>query len=123
MSDTLAARIRTAWPLLLGHVAAFLVAWVLRLTGVEIEVGLALEAVSFAASWAIWELGRRLEASTSQIAQTIGRWLLSAGKDIGAPIYGQPPQETASEYEYAEDGSIRVARSTTIWPTKGSSNE
>ena len=52
MSDTLAARIRTAWPLLLGHVAAFLVAWVLRLTGVEIEVGLALEAVSFAASWA-----------------------------------------------------------------------
>jgi hypothetical protein len=120
MSDQLAARLRTAWPLLLGHLAAFLVAWVLRLTGIQIEVGLALEAVSFGASWAIWELGRRLEASSNPIAQAVGRWLLSAGKDVGAPTYGQPPQETVSEYEHNDDGSIRVVRSVTTWPTKGS---
>lgn len=102
MSDLLAARIRTAWPLFVGHVAALLGAWVFRLVGVEVDSLLLLEVVSFALSWAVWEVGTRLEKLPNPVLGTVGRWLVSAGRQIGAPTYGKPGEVTvklASESE------------------------
>lgn len=89
MSDTFAARLRTWWPVFLGHVAALIVAWVLKLTGIELDNALVFEAVSFALSGAIWESGRWLEARPNRVLAAVGRWLVSAGRQIGAPTYGQ----------------------------------
>lgn len=89
MSDVLAARLRTWWPILLGHIAALVAAWALKLTGIELDNALIFEAVSFALSGAIWEAGRWLEARPNHVLAAIGRWLIAAGKEIGAPTYGQ----------------------------------
>jgi len=92
VSDQLAARLRTVWPLLLGHAAAYLVAAILRLTGVQVDSGVAVEALSFLASWGIWEAGTWLEKRPNPVAQMVGRWLVSAGQVVGPPTYpgGQP---------------------------------
>lgn len=90
MSDELKARLRTVWPLLLGHVAAYLVAWILRLTGVQVDSWIVVEALSLAASWGIWEAGTWLEKRTNPVAQTVGRWLVSAGQVVGPPTYPPP---------------------------------
>lgn len=116
MSDALAARLRTVWPLALGHVAAFLGAWLFRLTGVEIDSVLILEGVSLAASWGVWEAGRYLEARANPIAKAVGRWLISAGKDVGAPTYGVQPTVSSSVTDYHDNGSIKQIQSVMTWP-------
>jgi len=94
VSDQLAARLRTVWPLLLGHAAAWLAALILRHTGLQLDSALVLEALSFAASWAIWEAGTWLEKRPNPVAQVVGRWLVSAGQVIGPPTYPeQPPSQ------------------------------
>lgn len=94
MSDTLAARIRTLWPILLGHIATWVGAFAVHKLGFSPDLSAtvelaAVEAVSAGASWAAWELGRWLEARPNPTLAAVGRWLISAGRQIGAPTYGQ----------------------------------
>lgn len=92
MSDTLAARIRTVWPILLGHVAAWAGAFAIHKLGFSPDLSAmvelaAVEVVSALASWAVWEAGRWLERRPNPVLSGIGRWLISAGRHIGPPTY------------------------------------
>lgn len=104
MSDTLAARIRTVWVLFVGHIVAIVAVWLLATLHLDpslsgtVELILA-EALGLGASWLIWEIGHRLEKSENPTLAAAGRWLVSAGKQIGPPAYpGQtPPRADAVE--------------------------
>jgi hypothetical protein len=97
MSDQLAARIRTVWPLVLGHVAAVIVAWVFAKTGVQLDGVVVLELLSFVASWLIWEAGTWLQVQANPVLQGAGRWLVAAGQDIGKPTYPELPPGPAGD--------------------------
>lgn len=98
MSNTIAARVRTWWPLLLGHLAAVLVAWAqpalihLAPLGVHIDQAVAYEVLSFLLAGAVWEAGRFLErwparGRAAGPARALGRFLLSLGLRTGQPLY------------------------------------
>jgi uncharacterized membrane protein YdcZ (DUF606 family) len=98
MSDRVAARLRTWWPLLVGHLAAWLlvqaaplVAW-LAAAGVEITAPQAAVLVGFVLAGVVWETGRWLESRVGEgraarMARWVGRWLVAVGRDVGSPIY------------------------------------
>lgn len=92
MSDTLAARIRTVWPILLGHLGTWVGVFTAAKLGFSPELSATaelavVEVVSAAASWGVWDLGRWLESRPNPMLVSIGRWLISAGRSIGAPTY------------------------------------
>jgi hypothetical protein len=95
MSDRIVARIRTVWPMVVGHAAAVIATWVSRALGVELDSLLVelvlLEVVSLVLSWAAWEVGTRLGRSPNPVSQRVGRWLVSMGRDTGAPTYPLKP--------------------------------
>lgn len=94
MSDTRAARLRTVWPAVVGHIATWVAAVAVHKLGFSpdmspvIELAV-IELVSVAATWVAWDLGRWLEARPNPVAAALGRWLIAAGKEIGPPTYGQ----------------------------------
>ena len=94
MSDDVIARIRTWWPLLLGHIAAGLVTWLARRFGINLDPAMATLVLGLVLSAGIWELGRRLERSDNRVADAIGRWLLALGAAVGPPSYGTKPPPT-----------------------------
>lgn len=104
MTDQLAARIRTWWPLLIGHAATLLALWLAKTLGLTpavsgvLEAALA-EALGMVASALVWELGHGLERSSNPTLAGVGRWLISAGLQIGPPVYPgtQPVQPDGSE--------------------------
>lgn len=109
MSDRLAAYVRTYWPLLLGHLAALLTAWIATRLGVTIDDALVYEALALGLSAAVYAAGRVLEdvagdSTPARAARLAGRWLLSLGLDTGQPVYGHPPAQS----------------STTAWPPRPS---
>lgn len=96
MSDQIAARIRTWWPLVIGHAATLLALWLVHVLGLTPTISGALEAIlaevlGMVASALVWELGRRLEKSPNPTLAAVGRWLISAGLQIGPPVYPQAP--------------------------------
>ena len=88
MDDIVIARIRTWWPIFLGHIVALLVAWLAAHVGLRIDSALAFEVLGGLASLGVWELGRLLERSSNSKAQAVGRWLLALGAAVGPPSYG-----------------------------------
>jgi hypothetical protein len=98
MSDELAARLRTWWPILLGHVAAVLVVWAqpalvkLEPLGVHVGEAVLFEVIGFVLAGAVWELGRWLERwpdtrRGAGFAHRAARVLLSLGVSTGQPQY------------------------------------
>ncbi len=127
LSDKLASRLRTMWPVLLGYLAAQLLVvvapitgWLHTALGVDITEQQAATLLGVMLAWLIWELGRWLEDRRgdgwpTRIARAVGRWLLALGLNTGQPHYGSP-FVTASEYVYGDDGEIRKINSTTTYP-------
>lgn len=95
MSDRLAAYVRTYWPLLIGHLAAVVTAWIAGRFGVVIDSVLVYEGLALGLSAVVYAAGRWLEARTgdgvgARVARAAGRWLLALGLDTGQPVYGRP---------------------------------
>ena len=86
-TDQIAGRIRTWWPIFLGHIAAVLVSYVLTKTGIHVDSAVAFEVLGFLLGGAVYELGRWLEKQPSPAFQRVGRFVLSLGLDVGAPTY------------------------------------
>ena len=86
MTDVIIARIRTWWPLFLGHVAALIALWIAAQFGYHINDVVITEGLGLAASAAVWELGRVLEARGGTAAK-VGGWLLALGAQVGLPSY------------------------------------
>lgn len=103
ISDHLAARLRTVWPMLLGWLAAWLlvagapvVSWLSTALDIHVTHAQVVALLGVAAGWAVYELGRWLEgrpgdSRAAVIARAAGSWLLAAGITTGPPTYGQPP--------------------------------
>lgn len=92
VGDKAAAYLRTVWPMVLGHAAAFLVAAIATRWHVQISEGWVFEAVSLAAGTAVYGGGRWLEHRTGtgwlgRTARWVGRWVLSVGIHTGTPVY------------------------------------
>ena len=87
LQDQIAARMRTAVPLLLGHAAAGLVAYVAARTGVELDSVAVYEGLALMLSLVVYEAGRRLEVRRSPLLRFAGRVLLSLGVEFGPPVY------------------------------------
>src|SRR5690606_42062634 len=62
MPDRLAAYVRTYWPMVLGHVATALAAWLGTRLGVSVDSVVAYELIALTASAGVYALGRWLEA-------------------------------------------------------------
>lgn len=88
MTDKAKSAIRTAWPMLLGHLAAWLVASAAPL-GIEIDSVFAAEALGWALGTLVYLAGRFLERRDWPVNRAAGRFLLSLGFDLGQPLY--PP--------------------------------
>jgi hypothetical protein len=98
MSDTIKARVRTWWPLIVGHLAAWLLIraaplldWLAGLGIVVTDAEVAV-VVGLVLAGAVWETARWLERRTgpgrwARVARAIGRWLISLGLHTGAPAY------------------------------------
>lgn len=85
--DRVAARVRTAVPLVLGHAAAAVVAYVAGRTGVELDSVLVYEALALVLAMGVYETGRWLEVRRSPLLRGAGRFLLSLGIHFGPPVY------------------------------------
>jgi|SRR5690606_10917367 len=108
ISDQLAARLRTAWPLLLGWLAAGLlttaapaVAWLRDVLGVEVTQAQVAAGLGVLLGYLIYEVGRWLEGRTGSgrlatAARFAGRLLLSLGLHTGQPVY---PGATAARLD------------------------
>lgn len=123
VSDRFAAYVRTYWPLLLGHLAAVLTAWLATRAGVRVDEAWVYELLALGLSAAVYAAGRWLEdrpgdGAAAQAARLAGRWLLALGLDTGKPTYGLPPARTESVAELYPNGSPRQIRSTTVWPPR-----
>lgn len=101
MSDRVAARLRTWWPMLVGHVAAWLLVQAAPLVdwaasaGVTVTQPQVAVVVGLVLAGAVYEAGRWLEGRvgdgwTARAARRTGRWLISLGLDTGAPSYEWP---------------------------------
>lgn len=94
LSDRASAYIRTLWPLLLGHAAAWLLLKVDAL-GLPVDNTLVVELVSFAAAAVVYGTGRFLESRTGGgwlpiLARGLGKWVLALGLHTGQPTYRHP---------------------------------
>lgn len=114
LDDVLKARLRTVWPLIVGHVAALLAWLTLRAFGIQVDQAAMIEVASLLLTWGAWEVGRRLEASGNNLLAGIGRWLISAGIAVGPPAYGEDARSVSeTEATYWTDGSVRSIRTRT----------
>lgn len=100
VSDSAAAWLRTVWPVLVGHVAGWLVAWLAARTGVRVDEGWMVEALGLAGTAVVYGAGRWLEARrgpgvVAVAARWLGRLLLSAGVATGRPVYIPESAESA----------------------------
>jgi hypothetical protein len=98
MSDRLVARLRTVWPMFVGHVAAWLlvlfspvVDW-LASKDLNVSHETAAVGVGLVLGWVAWEFGTKLERVKgdgwlARRARGVGRLLLTVGKDTGQPTY------------------------------------
>ncbi len=94
MNDLVIARIRTWWPVFLGHLVALLVTWLASTVGIHVDSAIAFEALGAAASLGVWELGRWLEHPDNPPWMTkAGSWLLALGAAVGPPTYQPPPAD------------------------------
>lgn len=89
--DSARAFIRTAWPMFLGHLVAWLVAW-LQPHGITPDVATMTMILSWALGAAVYLLGRWLEqrrgdGDPARVARWLGRFVLSLGIDTGQPTY------------------------------------
>jgi hypothetical protein len=92
MPDRIAGYVRTYWPLLLGHLAAILTAWLARHLGLTIDSTIAYEGLALGLSGAVYAAGRWLEVRPgtslpARAARWVGHWLLSLGLPTGPPSY------------------------------------
>ena len=95
MPDRLAAYVRTYWPMVLGHVATALAAWLGARLGVSVDSVVAYELIALTASAGVYALGRWLETRAGdgvwpRVARAAGRWLLALGLHTGQPTYIRP---------------------------------
>jgi hypothetical protein len=123
VSDRLAAYVRTYWPLLIGHLTAYVVTTVAARWGVTIDSLIVYEILAVTLTGTVYAVGRWLEDRTGEswlavAARIIARWLLSLGLDTGQPTYGLPPAETTMETDYYPDGEPRQVRSVTTYPPR-----
>ena len=127
MPDLIAARLRTAWPLALGWLAAWLLAtaaplirWARDVLGVEVTQAEVAAGLGVLLAWLIWEAGRWLERRTgpgrcAAAARIAGRLLLSLGLHTGQPLYGPPRAAIATA---SEPGPTGAARSSATSPLR-----
>jgi hypothetical protein len=99
IADQAAARLRTIWPMLVGHAAALLLVHaapaldtVEKTTGYRPSTATVTLVVGMLLGWIVYETGRILEAVTGEgraarIARAAGRWILSVGIPTGQPTY------------------------------------
>lgn len=92
LSDNAKARVRTLWPYLIGVAATYLVAR-LHPLGIQIDSATAGVLVAWILGTAVYEAGKWLshrpgQTRTARVARWAGRWLLSLGLPIQAPMYG-----------------------------------
>jgi hypothetical protein len=107
LPDWLAARVRTAWPMILGYLAARLFVigapvadWLSTNLGIEVTQPQVAIGVSIALGYGIYEAGRWLEQRPGQsrparLGRGLGRWLLSLGLTTGQPVYALPGQQVS----------------------------
>ncbi|AYF31119.1 hypothetical protein CSH63_27500 [Micromonospora tulbaghiae] len=119
ISDRVAARLRTAWPMLLGYLAARLLVigapvaeWIAEATGITVTEPQVAAALGIVLGYGIYEAGRWLEARTgsgrpARAARGLGRLLLSLGLPTGQPVYALPGQRVRV---LGADGSLRAPR-------------
>jgi hypothetical protein len=119
ISDRLAARLRTVWPMLLGYLAARLLVigapvadWLRDTTGLEATEPQVAAALGIVLGYGVYEAGRWLERRTgtgqaAQLARGLGRLVLSLGLPTGQPVYAMPGQRVRV---LREDGSMRPPR-------------
>ncbi|OKI47244.1 hypothetical protein [Micromonospora sp. CB01531] len=119
MPDKWSARIRTAWPMLLGYLAARLLVigapvatWLHDTFGLEVTEPQIAAALGIILGFAIYEAGRWLERRAgegrpSKVARFVGRLLLSLGLSTGQPVYALPGQRVRV---LGSDGSMRPPR-------------
>jgi hypothetical protein len=100
MPDRIAGYVRTIWPLVLGHLAAFLAAWVGARVGITVDATWVYELLAVALVTVIYAGGRWLEvrpgtSTPARVARAVGHWVLSLGLPTGPPSYplttGPPP--------------------------------
>ncbi|MEV7268394.1 hypothetical protein AB0N38_33045 [Micromonospora aurantiaca] len=120
MSDRLAAYLRTYWPLLLGHLAAVLTAWLAARAGIRVDQAWVYEALALGLSAAVYAAGRWLEdrdgdGTLAVAARLAGRWILALGLDTGKPVYGLPPARSEITAQHYPDGGIREIRSVSTY--------
>lgn len=99
LTDRLAARIRTAWPMLLGYLAARLLdvgapiaAWLSTTLDVTVGEPQVAAALGLLLGYGIYEAGRWCEqrrgvSQPAYLARLLGRYLLSVGLHTGQPTY------------------------------------
>lgn len=116
MSDKIAARLRTYWPVLVAYIAAHVldigapvVTWINTTFGLEVRPALVEGVISFALVALTYEAGRWLEKRTgnglpSKLARMLGKALLSLGLRTGQPVYVEPDQAVQV------DGATRASR-------------
>lgn len=101
ISDPLAARVRTVWPMLLGYLAARLLVlgapvadWLRDALGVEVTQPQVAAALGIILGWIIYEAGRWLEkragdSGPARLARKLAQLLLSLGLVTGQPVYAR----------------------------------
>ncbi len=99
VTDQLAARIRTLWPMLLGYLAAQLLhlgapvaAWTHTALGITVTEQQVAAVLGLVLGYGVYETGRWLEhrtgtGRTARTARVLGRLLLSLGLPTGPPTY------------------------------------
>jgi hypothetical protein len=98
MTDKARSYVRTLWPVLIGHLAAWLAD---RLGVLGVDSTTAALLVGSIATMLVYGLGRELERvkrpdRIGTFARAVGRLLLSVGVDTGQPIYAGPVHRAAS---------------------------
>lgn len=120
LSDRFAARVRTAWPMLLGYLASRLLVigapvadWTHATLGLEVTEPQIAAALGIVLGYLIYEGGRWMErrrgaGQLAQAARIVGRLLLSLGLPTGQPVYVRPRQDQ-QVVVLGADGSMRQA--------------
>jgi hypothetical protein len=93
VTDKARSYVRTLWPVLLGHLAAWIVVKTTPF-GFHVDTAQTVTIIGFVLAALVYGLGRELERTAGSGraaagARWVGRFLLSLGLDVGQPLY--PP--------------------------------